>query len=475
VVAEANPFKSTVSGDHTQLRALVAKSAKEGSKFKIIKFQVRKVFGIGAVTLAFNSRKLPAAQAVFLNGSRLVNDLTVPTLMKGYALLNRTTEHTKRVPAALSVINGKVRVQFSTLQESPQAPSPRLYSITWGLSKNESEAARVAIKQNSMLQGKLCGTHASKPGEVRAQLSSSEGPTVVRPTTKARIITLATDADHEWYKKYGASSNAEIAALLNAAEAIFERDLGIRFALVRQHVYTGESPYVSSDSTELLTSFARNPANPANLGFSPLTYDEDVDGKYLFTGKDLIGNVVGLSYVGAICWSSKNAYGLIQDTTPELNITTFMHELGHTLGASHDATDAVGIMYPNLSIKRRFSAISTEQINRSLAINGKCVAEELVGANLANATLTLRQRLAKDRRSLLLTGTLVSNLSQPLPGEMVKLTLNKKIVFATTDAKGAFSYRVKLSGLKVKRLTVFAQTLNNETSIPGAIKVQVRA
>jgi hypothetical protein len=56
VVAEANPFKSTVSGDHTQLRALVAKSAKEGSKFKIIKFQVRLLWH--SIRASYQLRKL---------------------------------------------------------------------------------------------------------------------------------------------------------------------------------------------------------------------------------------------------------------------------------------------------------------------------------------------------------------------------------------------------------------------------------
>jgi hypothetical protein len=110
-----------------------------------------------------------------------------------------------------------------------------------------------------------------------------------------------------------------------------------------------------------------------------------------------------------------------------------------------------------------------------LANNGKCVSEELVTANLANATLTLKQKASRDKRSLVLSGTLLSNLSQPLPNEIVKLILNKKIVFAMTDAAGAFSYRIKLANLKTKTLKVFAQTMNNETTIPAAIKVPVRA
>jgi hypothetical protein len=102
--------------------------------------------------------------------------------------------------------------------------------------------------------------------------------------TTARVVTLSTDADPEWYAVYGELSNATIASIVNAAEAIFEKQLGVRFALVRQHVYIGTSAYVSSDASELLRSFAKNPENPANLGLSPLTFNEDVDAKHLFTG-----------------------------------------------------------------------------------------------------------------------------------------------------------------------------------------------
>jgi hypothetical protein len=158
-----------------------------------------------------------------------------------------------------------------------------------------------------------------------------------------------------------------------------------------------------------------------------------------------------------------------------MNITTFLHEVGHTLGASHDTTDVGSIMYPNLGIKRYFSALSVEQMNRALAINGKCVSEEMLGANLANATITLRQKKNKDNRTVTLTGTLTSSRGALLPGEAVKLTFNKKTVVLITDAAGVFKYRINLSKLKVENLKVFAQTINNETSILKPLKVQVRA
>lgn len=474
--AANHPFKTTVSGNHSGLSSIANTPARAGDRFRIVRLQAKQIFGIGSAQFVFNARKLPAAEAVLVTSDRSIKDTTVPTLLKGYVLINRHSGKTHRLPAALSVIKGVVRIQFSTARTQRQAKAARMYAVTWKLVQRSSVQARVSTKQSGALLNKLCDTHSAAEGHAHT-VHSKELPTPpTKVMTQARIVTLSTDADPEWYAQYGDASNAEIAAVVNAAEAIFERQLGIRFALVRQHVYVGTSPYTSNDASTLLASFAKNPENPANLGYSPLTFDQDVDIKHLFTGKDLIGNVIGLSYVGAVCWSPKNAYGLTQNIARELNITTFMHEVGHTLGAGHDTSDVGGIMYPNLGIKRYFSPLSIDQMNRMLALNGKCISEEMVGANLANATLTLRQRQARDRRSVLLTGKLISNLSMPLPGEMVKLTLNKKVVFAVTDTKGSFSYRLKLSrATRGKRLTVFAQTANNETAIPNAIKVQVRA
>lgn len=474
--AANHPFKTTVAGDHSRLTALVNTPARAGARFPAVRLQAAQIFGIGSAHFVFNARKLPAAEAVLVRGGRSMKDTTVPTLLKGYALMNRHSGNAHRVPAALSVIKGSVRVQFSTAHAHQQAKAVRLYAVTWKLAQAPAVHARVSTKQNGALLNKLCDSHTEMKRHAHAVHSMQVAASPAKVTTQARVVTLSTDADPEWYAQYGDVSNAEIAAVVNAAEAIFERQLGVRFALVRQHVYMSGSPYSSHDASALLTSFAKNPENPANLGFSPLTFDQDVDIKHLFTGKDLIGNVIGLSYVGAICWSPKNAYGLTQNITRELNITTFLHEVGHTLGAGHDTNDAGGIMYPNLGIKRYFSPVSVEQMNRTLELNNRCISEEMVGANLANATLTLRQRQARDRRSVLLTGKLISNLSMPLPGETVKLTLNKRVVFAITDTTGSFSYRLKLSSLrKGRNLKVFAQTANNETAIPNAIKVQVRA
>jgi hypothetical protein len=59
---------------------------------------------------------------------------------------------------------------------------------------------------------------------------------------------------------------------------------------------------------------------------------------------------------------------------------------------------------------------------------------------------------------------------------MIKITLNnKRVVLAMTNEKGGFAYRVKLSGMKSRQLSIFAQTLNNETALEKPLRIQVRA
>jgi len=89
--------------------------------------------------------------------------------------------------------------------------------------------------------------------------------------------------------------------------------------------------------------------------------------------------------------------------------------------------------------------------------------------------LTLTRKLTNNGREVVFTGRLVSNLSAPLPGELVRLQINRRTIPVTTNAAGMFTYRINLMKLKSKKLNVFAQTANSETSIRKPLKVQVRA
>ncbi len=466
-----SPFRANASLHGAQITEQARTPAKVGASFRPISIQLSNARGLGRVHIVLTKRKLPSAEACFVRASgRCERDSKVALLMRGTASIRGTSRQATTVPAAMSVIDGKARIQFQSPRHGKTGHRQRVYSVQVDLGSRDKAHAHVTSKPHSVMHGKVCATaHSSQ-----AKRASSAERVVARDSESYRLVTISTDADAEWYAKFGDNSNVEIAAIINAAEAIYDKYLGIRFGIVRQHVYTGESPYLTTDPSKLLASFAKNPENVANLSFSPLTFDQDVDVKHLFTGKDLDGQTVGLSYVGAVCWAPASAYGLTQAMGRDLTVGIFAHEIGHSLGAQHDTADFGSVMSPIVNTNGYFSVTSMSQINKHLAVMGKCVREEILRPNLANAKLTLKRKRSKDGRELRFYGRLVSAAARPIAGEVVRLTINTKTVLVMTDSEGVFTYTLKTQKIKAKRLTVFAQTAGSETAIPGALRVPVR-
>ena len=465
------PYSVTLEGDLRGLQALTQTPARKGNRFQAIRLSTQ-VHSLGRLIFVFNSQKLPAAKAVVLRNGREENDRVIPTLLKGYVWQNRGgLRNADRSRAALAVINGTLRIQFA----APHQPRPNLYSISAKLIKSSRVKAKFSRTHQSMFLKTECGDAAHPAHEKSVRATS---PETARASTQQlqRVVTISTEADPEWYQRYGEFSNAEIAATLNAAEAIYERQLGVRFAIVKQHVYPDQttSPYVSTNASQLLSSFAKNPDNSINLGVSSLTFLQDVDVRYLFTGKDLDGNTIGIAYVGALCWSSKDAYGLVQDFGRDMNIITFLHELGHTFGANHDITDPLSIMYPTLGAKSYFSSASLAEINRHMGYFGQCISEELLSPNLANAALKLKSSRSKDGKRLVIKGTLTAITGTRIAGVPVQLTLNENKVYSiVTNKDGAFKLPLRLAKLKMRRLTVLGQTAQTPLAKPSVLQIRI--
>lgn len=471
-VAE-NRYITRVTLDAQALRAEAGRAAVAGRKFQPIRIDIQNVRGVGDLHALLNQRKLPSAQAYIVRNKERVKDPTVPVLFKGFLLRKLpSAEKQERRQVAVSIIDGSVKLQFRGASRFHRGKSGRVYTVRWKLGTSNSVRAHVASIPSTAFGEKVCATGI--PHRSEAKGSQKAKSVKALNTGLYRVLTISTDADQEWYAKYGTQSNAEIAAIVNTAEALYERQLGMRFALVRQHVYADSSPYVSTNASQLLASFAANPENPANLAFSPLTFDQDVDLKHLFTGKNLDGSTVGLSYVGSVCWAPRSAYGVTQDVTRDFNVAIFSHEVGHSLGASHDATDPGNVMYPTLGLNGHFSNQSVEQINRFLSFWGKCVSEQMLRPNIANATLTLKRKRSKRGASLRFYGKLISASQQPLGGEVIKLTINDREKFVRTDEAGIFTYTLKTSRVRVKKIVVSAQPVGNEVVMPGAVRITTR-
>jgi hypothetical protein len=188
-----------------------------------------------------------------------------------------------------------------------------------------------------------------------------------------RVIEIATDADFQYLAVFGndaARANGEIQSILNMAEPVYERELGLTFSIVFQHTWTTGDPFNGIDRPSLLTSFQ----NYWNANFPATQIRRDI--AHLFTGKTFARGG-GYAYIGEAC-DPVNGYGLsgyVDFQSGQVLVTA--HEIGHNLGANHvDTGDCANtIMNANLtgSTPLTFCAFSRTEIANYVNAGGSCL------------------------------------------------------------------------------------------------------
>ena len=333
-------------------------------------------------------------------------------------------------PAAADIHNRKLRITFPG-RPTGSRKRQRLYTLRIR-ALNGSLVGRLSSVPNSYTAKTSCATeheHTELPKV--AALNDGVAPNTVQ------VVTLHTYADQAWIAKYGADAQHEIASIVNTAEAIYEKQLGIRFRIVGQSLLPSEP--VSNDPSKMLNEFTQ----------MQTTQNPDVDLKHLFTGRDVDGLTIGIAYVSAVCWAPNYAYGITQQYSTVTPLV-FAHEIGHNFGARHDTT-APGIMYPSISGDKSFSQTSLQQINSHLMYFGSCLSTEIVEPDISKTKLTL------SRTGRVLKGT----TTPPLVSTPLKLFINKKPVNIITSPTGTYRYTIK----RPKRpttYTTFTQTAGAE-------------
>lgn len=190
------------------------------------------------------------------------------------------------------------------------------------------------------------------------------------------VLEIAIEADAELFNMFGANTIPVILSEINAAQVIYQNQLGISFDIKAQNVYTDPAtqPFTSNDVNTLLKQF--QDSNEIDHHLDPS------DVRHLFTGRDVIGNntnqVAGFAYVGSVCGNLSFSYGLSEASNQTIAHLFFAHELGHNLGATHVPDNPPTIMSAmintSLGTNLSFAQQSIDEITNNLSANGACLS-----------------------------------------------------------------------------------------------------
>jgi hypothetical protein len=456
---------------HTPFRALAVKKVSKRSKvaaghagrgygtreIPTISFTTR-LHTEGNVRVALTSQKVVNWTSTISRDGGLSSDNSQLELYQGEVKIRG-----KRYPAAGSVVGKNVVLSFPGRTRGSHSSRQRIFTVTAPAVQEGEMHVRVASSPSAIFHNKACG-HEHAEGKISPHSTTVEPLNVgLAQARMYHVLTLSTVGDPALYAQYGANTNAHIASIVNAAEVLFSEQLGIRFQIVKQHVYAdvGALSIPETDPGRLLKAFANSSENSAVMGINAVSFDDDVDIKHLFTGKDLDGTTVGIAYIGTVCYQPKFAYSLTQMTSGGGAPYYFAHEIGHNLGARHEAATwgSMSLMAPNIMIGSRFSQGSLDQINDHLLHFGSCLELKAMPPSLTNSRLNLRT--VKNRRMVKFVGSLVSALNEPIAGTPVKLIVGRKTVALSTNEMGKFVYTIQRNKLK-NATAVYATTPGGE-------------
>jgi hypothetical protein len=341
-----------------------------------------RIKGLGPMTIWIYSGSLKRRswQSTFVGaGGVTVDDSELGLLVGDFSLRRGRTQETGSVAA--SVVRRVSKSSLDLMLPLPSRASGRLRHVRIKVVGGSSGAARLRISKvpNLMLHGRSCGTESlARP--LSAASSSHSHPVHSHRAARqisarevgiqsVRIVELSTDADFEFFSRYGADANNEIALIVQAANVFYVRDLGMSLSITAQRSLTaGGGSLLATDPEVLLDQYVSylftTPHSPVG------------DNAHLFTGKEIDGSTVGIAWLGTVCTFPDFSNGLTQDLSPSLNHIVFAHELGHNLAADHDTSSPPSIMFPSVSTSQLvFSTASQTAIGGHIAgAGGSCLA-----------------------------------------------------------------------------------------------------
>lgn len=502
VAVAATPYRAEVSMRGVQKVRQASTSSRAFDAIPTVKISGR-VRTVGFFDARFTTRRNKTWRSTIERNGRQESDPLVPVLLRGkVAVGGGSPHHGRRVfHTAASIIKNEMKVTFPGRATGSRQSRQRVYTIRISVDGTVKVTAKISSVPASAFRRGACGaavgagTMAKMEGEdpdltiqpIPNQEATPVGSTNDVAPVLANVITISTDADPEWYAKYGDSSNAVIASIINSAEALYNRQLGLRFRIVKQHVYASGSPYTATESGSLLKQFTNNAANKENMGSGGAEFNDEVDLKHLFTGKDIDGSVIGIAYIGTVCAAPTLAFGVTQHYLDAADPGIFAHELGHNFGAFHDTSDRTGLMFPSISLppSDHFSALSVAEIQQHLAANGTCVSQEymtprsdvpeggpefvppIATPDTTPATITLKRGRAGTQSTPLvrLSGVVLGARGTPIAGVSLSLVVSETVVArVVTDAAGKYQFLVRFSIAKGAASYAYVETQDGAVS-----------
>jgi hypothetical protein len=193
----------------------------------------------------------------------------------------------------------------------------------------------------------LCGTKDDlNAARSLSQLSDTQP---VSSGSIFRTYVIAIGATGEFTQAHGggtvAGGLAAITTILNQANAMYERDLSMRFILAANNqlvVFTNPAtdPYDDGDVFHLINQ---------NLGVLQILGSGSYDVGHVFaTGGTTGGGAAGVAFLGVTCTPVDKAGGVSTTLSGFQNLAlgVFAHELGHQLGATHTFNTDQGQRFP---------------------------------------------------------------------------------------------------------------------------------
>ncbi|MEW6367591.1 MAG: M12 family metallo-peptidase [Acidobacteriota bacterium] len=334
------------------------------------------------------------------------------------------------------------------------------------------------------------GTCALDDPEIAAEMGADPSPSVLSnyeainaflpeaPTRLLRRCEIGLVADHELYQRHGTATATYIQGLVNQMDGIFRRDHGVAITIAQTAVYTtADDPF---SSTTDAASLVREIVAWKSSARCPIS---GVDVTHLFTGRDLNGYTVGISYLATVC-NSEYGVSLSQSFTDDNKslVLVVSHEIGHNFGAYHDnqsgspcAPEPFGfVMNPYVSSQLSLSFSScTKGLIANLVAGAGCLDSvdfpnrppvALAGAD--QSTVTSARVSIDGSGSYDPDGDTISYAWKQIKGAKVKLANMKSSTLAFTAPRTAARL--------VFRLTVSDGSLTRFDDVIVAVKLASR-